>query len=56
MATQAEKPVVCPQCRKAYGINVRKDGTIRCKLCGYEGTALYELPRRITQTDQPSLE
>jgi DNA-directed RNA polymerase subunit RPC12/RpoP len=28
---------VCPKCGKSYGINVRKDGTIRCRLCGYEG-------------------
>lgn len=27
----------CPRCGKSYGVNVRKDGTIRCKLCGYEG-------------------
>lgn len=28
---------VCPKCKKGYGINTRCDGTIRCKLCGYEG-------------------
>lgn len=30
--------IVCPKCGKSYGINTRKDGTIRCKLCGYEGS------------------
>jgi len=29
----------CPGCGKGYGMNVRKDGTIRCRLCGYEGGA-----------------
>jgi len=27
----------CPKCGKGYGINTRKDKTIRCRLCGYEG-------------------
>ena len=29
--------LICPKCKKGYGINVRKDGTIRCRLCGYSG-------------------
>ena len=32
-----KKIPACPNCGKSYGVNVRKDGTIRCKLCGYEG-------------------
>lgn len=36
MVTQ-ETLIKCPICGKTYGINVRKDGTLRCKLCGYEG-------------------
>ena len=27
---------VCPNCGKR-GINFRKDGSVRCKACGYEG-------------------
>ena len=27
---------VCPNCGKGYGMNTRKDGTVRCRLCGYE--------------------
>jgi len=36
---QIQKPTIpaCPTCGKRYGINVRTDGTIRCRLCGYEG-------------------
>jgi predicted RNA-binding Zn-ribbon protein involved in translation (DUF1610 family) len=27
----------CPGCGKGYGMNTRKDGTVRCRLCGWEG-------------------
>lgn len=33
---------ICPKCEKAYGINTRKDKSIRCKLCGYEGPAMMQ--------------
>jgi len=43
MVNQPEKAIpACPKCGKSYGINKRKDGTIRCKLCGYEG----EIPKK----------
>jgi uncharacterized Zn finger protein (UPF0148 family) len=32
--------VICPQCNKGYGTNTRKDGSIRCRLCGYTGSAM----------------
>jgi hypothetical protein len=32
--------VICPQCSKGYGTNTRKDGSIRCRLCGYAGPAM----------------
>jgi len=36
-----EKPSIpaCPKCGKTYGVTTRKDSTIRCRLCGYEGEA-----------------
>jgi len=36
MAKQKANKKTCPGCGKGYGINTRKDGSIRCKLCGYE--------------------
>ena len=27
----------CPKCGKTYGVTTRKDGSIRCRICGYEG-------------------
>jgi uncharacterized Zn finger protein (UPF0148 family) len=33
---------VCPNCKKK-GINFRKDGSVRCKACGYEGA--YEVKK-----------
>ena len=41
MATKEPKAIpVCPKCGKSYGVNVKKDGTIRCRLCGYEGSVV----------------
>jgi uncharacterized Zn finger protein (UPF0148 family) len=37
------KDIICPQCDKGYGTNTRKDGSIRCRLCGYEGPAMIPL-------------
>jgi len=27
----------CPNCKKGYKLNARKDKTTRCGYCGYEG-------------------
>lgn len=32
-----EKIPTCPKCGKSYGVTTRKDGSIRCRICGYEG-------------------
>ena len=36
MTEQLVKSPICPNCGKK-GVYFRKDGSVRCKACGYEG-------------------
>ena len=44
------KDIICPQCNKGYGTNTRKDGSIRCRLCGYVGPAMIQSKTEIDES------
>ena len=37
MSGPSEEIKNCPDRKAGHGITFRKDGTVRCKACGYEG-------------------
>jgi DNA-directed RNA polymerase subunit RPC12/RpoP len=47
------KDIICPNCNKGYGTNTRKDGSIRCRLCGYEGLAMTQEKNTIPAENSP---